>query len=46
MNLKNPIVLAAGAFLAAWSATNFELDHKAILWSILSGVFGYASPKR
>ncbi|CAB5222175.1 hypothetical protein UFOVP360_13 [uncultured Caudovirales phage] len=46
MNLKNPIILAAGAFLAAWSATNFELDHKAILWSILSGVFGYASPKR
>jgi hypothetical protein len=46
MNLKNPIVLAAGAFLAAWSATNFELDYRAILWSILSGVFGYASPKR
>ena len=46
MNLKNPAILAAGAFLAAWSATNFDLDHKAILWSILSGVFGYASPKR
>ncbi len=46
MNLKNPIVLAAGAFLAAWSATNFELDYRAILWSVLSGVFGYASPKR
>ena len=46
MNLKNPIILAAGAFLAAWSASNFELDHRAILWSILSGVFGYASPKR
>jgi hypothetical protein len=46
MNLKNPIVLAAGAFLAAWSATNFDGDYRAILWSILSGVFGYASPKR
>jgi hypothetical protein len=46
MNLKNPAILAAGAFLAAWSATNFELDYRAILWSILSGVFGYASPKR
>ena len=46
MNLKNPIILAAGAFLAAWSATNFELDYRAILWSVLSGVFGYASPKR
>jgi hypothetical protein len=46
MNLKNPIVLAAGAFLAAWSATNFDADYRAILWAILSGVFGYASPKR
>lgn len=46
MNLKNPIILAAGAFLAAWSASNFNLDYRAILWSVLSGVFGYASPKR
>jgi hypothetical protein len=46
MNLKNPAILAAGAFLAAWSATNFDLDYRAILWSVLSGVFGYASPKR
>jgi hypothetical protein len=46
MNLKNPIVLAAGAFLAAWSATNFDLDYRSILWSVLSGIFGYATPKR
>jgi len=46
MNLKNPIILAAGAFLAAWSATNFALDYRAVLWSVLSGVFGYATPKR
>jgi hypothetical protein len=46
MNLKNPTILAAGAFLAAWSASNFNLDYRAILWSVLSGVFGYASPKR
>ena len=46
MNLKNPAVLAAGAFLAAWSASNFNLDYRAVLWSVLSGVFGYASPKR
>jgi hypothetical protein len=46
MNLKNPAILAAGAFLAAWSASNFNLDYRAILWSVLSGVFGYASPKR
>jgi hypothetical protein len=46
MNLKNPAILAAGAFLAAWSASNFNLDYRAILWSVLSGVFGYATPKR
>jgi len=46
MNLKNPAILAAGAFLAAWSATNFNLDYRAVLWSVLSGVFGYATPKR
>ena len=46
MNLKNPAVLAAGAFLAAWSASNFNLDYRAVLWSVLSGVFGYATPKR
>lgn len=44
--LKNPAVLAAGAFLAAWSATNFTLDYRAILFAVLSGVFGYATPKR
>jgi len=46
MNLKNPTVLAAGAFLAAWSATNFDIDYRAILSSVLSGIFGYATPKR
>jgi len=46
MNLKNPAILAAGAFLAAWSATHFDLDYRAVLWSVLSGVFGYATPKR
>jgi len=46
MNYKNPAILAAGAFLAAWSATNFDIDYRAILFAILSGVFGYATPKR
>ena len=46
MNIKNPAILAAGAFLAAWSATNFEIDYRAILFAVLSGVFGYATPKR
>jgi hypothetical protein len=44
--MKNPVVLAAGAFLAAWAASNFDLDYRAILWAVLSGVFGYATPKK
>lgn len=44
--MKNPIVLAVGAFLAAWASSNFEPDYRAVLWAILSGVFGYASPKK
>ena len=42
--MKHPIFLAAGAFLAAWAATNFDLDYRAILWAVVSGVFGYAKP--
>lgn len=45
-HIKHPVYLAAGAFLAAWAASNFDLDYRAILWAILSGVFGYATPKR
>ena len=34
--MKNPAILAAGAFLAAWASTNFEADYRAVLWAILS----------
>lgn len=44
--MKHPVFLAAGAFLAAWSATNFNIDYRAILFAVLSGVFGYATPIR
>lgn len=44
--MKNPIILAAGAFLAAWASSNFDLDYRAILWAVLSGVFGFATPKK
>jgi hypothetical protein len=45
-NMKHPAYLAAGAFLAAWASSNFEADYRAVLWAVLSGVFGYASPKK
>ena len=46
MNIKNPYVLTVGAFLAAWAGSDFSLDHRAVLFAILSGVFGYATPKK
>ena len=45
-NIKHPAYLAAGAFLAAWASSNFALDYRAVLMAVLSGVFGYASPKK
>ena len=44
--MKHPLVLALGGFLAAWSASNFELDYRAVLAALLAGVFGYATPKK
>lgn len=46
MKIKNPVMLAVGAFLAAWAASNFDLDYRAVLLAVLSGVFGYATPKK
>ena len=46
MNMKNPYVLTVGAFLAAWAGSNFSLDYKAIMFALLSGVFGYATPTK
>jgi hypothetical protein len=46
MNLKNPALLTAGAFLAAWAGSDFSLDYRSILWAVLAGVFGYATPKK
>jgi len=40
------IVLTGGAFLSAWAASNFALDYRAVLWAVLAGVFGYATPKK
>lgn len=45
MNMKNPYFLTAGAFLAAWAASNFAADYRSVLWALLAGVFGYATPK-
>ena len=46
MNMKNPAILTAGAFLAAWGASKFALDYRSVLWAVLAGVFGYATPRK
>jgi hypothetical protein len=47
MNAKNPYVMSLGAFLAVWGTTsNFSLDYRSILGSLVAGVFGYATPKK
>jgi|TARA_R110000868_G_scaffold1090_3_gene8335 hypothetical protein len=47
MNMKSPAIISVGAFLAVWGTTsNFALDYRAILGSIVAGVFGYATPKK
>ena len=46
MNMKSPAVLTIGAFLSAWAGTNFSPDYRSVLWAVLAGVFGYATPKK
>jgi len=47
MNMKHPAIIAVGAFLAVWGTTsNFALDYRAILGSVVAGVFGYATPRK
>lgn len=34
------------AFLAAWQATNFDLDYRAVLGAVTCAILGYVSPKK
>lgn len=42
---KAPL-FALAAFLAAWQATNFDVDYRAVLGALTCAVLGYASPKK
>ena len=47
--MRNEIKAAlfgVSAFLAAWQAANFELDHRAVLGAVTCAVLGYVSPKK
>lgn len=41
-----PFLYALGAFLAAWQATDFSFDARAVLGALTACVLGYASPKK
>lgn len=36
---------AAVAFLAAWQATNFDLDYRSVLGAVVAAGAGYVTPK-
>lgn len=47
MNIQIKAALfGAGAFLAAWQATNFDLDYRAVLGALTCAILGYVSPKK
>lgn len=41
-----PALYALAAFLAAWQATEFSFDARAVLGALTACVLGYASPKK
>ena len=44
--LVRQISMGAIGFLVTWQATNFALDYRAVLSSIVSFALGGASPKK
>lgn len=44
MKLSKATTYALIAFLAAWQATEFSLDYRAILGALVAGVMGGLSP--
>lgn len=44
MKLPKTVAYALIAFMAAWQATDFQLDYRAIMGSIVAGLMGYLNP--
>lgn len=40
------LLLAAGAFLAAWQGANFDLDYRAVLGALTAALLGAANPDK
>lgn len=43
--MEKKYLFALLAFLAAWQATDFDLDYRSILGAVVAAVLGYADPK-
>jgi hypothetical protein len=44
MKMPKSVVFALIAFLAAWQATEFDLDYRAILGALIAGLMGFMNP--
>ena len=44
MKLPKTIAYALIAFMAAWQATEFALDYRAVMGSIVAGLMGWLNP--
>jgi len=42
---QKQIAFAVFSFLAAWQATEFSIDYRAVLGAAVSAYFGYKIPK-
>lgn len=42
--LPKPIVYGLIAFMAAWQATEFNLDYRAIMGAVVAGAMGVLNP--
>jgi hypothetical protein len=43
--LQKQLAFGLFSFLAAWQATDFSLDYRAVLGAAVSAYFGYKIPK-
>lgn len=44
-NTQTQLLLAVGAFLTCWQATDFALDFRTLMSAVVAGFFGFARPK-
>ena len=45
-NILRAAGLAAYTFLAAWAATDFDLEYQAVLLSLMAALGGWVNPKK